>query len=345
MAIRLPREPIFPDPELAEPDGLLAVGGDLSPERLLRAYAEGIFPWYSDETPILWWSPEPRMVLLPGGAARPAVARGGRCDRARYRIRSDTAFGEVIRRCAEKDRPGQDGTWITDEMVAAYERLHALGHAHSFEAWDDDGLAGGLYGVSLGAAFFGESMYADRPDASKAAFATAVEWMRGRGFELVDCQVDTEHLRRFGAREIPRAEFLARLRNALATAGSRGRGASRRAARFSADRLRSVSRLPPGAGRHSPHRWSSERGRTRVNGAGSRRARASPGPGASCGGDARSGARAGWDGPGRRRREQRASWGLRWRRLGRSGRDAARPPRPRRLVPTRRTTAIDHDRE
>ncbi|MEI6226666.1 MAG: leucyl/phenylalanyl-tRNA--protein transferase [Deltaproteobacteria bacterium] len=223
MAVfRLPRQPIFPDPELAEPDGLLAVGGDLSAERLLRAYSEGIFPWYSEETPILWWSPEPRMVLLPGDLHVPrSLERTLRSGR--YLVRSDTAFGEVIRRCAAKDRPDQDGTWITAEMVEAYERLHALGHAHSFEAWDEQGLAGGVYGVSIGAAFFGESMFADRPDASKAAFATAVRWMRGRGIELVDCQVDTDHLRRFGAREIPRAEFLARLRNALATAGVVGR--------------------------------------------------------------------------------------------------------------------------
>jgi len=219
---RLPPQPIFPDPELAEPDGLLAVGGDLSPERLLRAYSEGIFPWYSDETPILWWSPEPRMVLLPGELHVPrSLERTLRSGR--YQVRSDTAFGEVIRRCAAKDRPDQDGTWITAAMVEAYERLHALGHAHSFEAWDENGLAGGLYGVSLGAAFFGESMFADRPDASKAAFVTAVRWMRGRGIELVDCQVDTDHLRRFGAREIPRAEFLARLRNALATSGGAGK--------------------------------------------------------------------------------------------------------------------------
>ena len=161
------------------------------------------------------------MVLLPEELHVPrSLQRTMRSGR--YRIRSDTAFGEVIRRCAGKERPEQDGTWITSEMVVAYERLHALGHAHSFEAWDDDGLAGGVYGVSLGAAFFGESMYADRPDASKVAFVEAVRWMRGRGIELVDCQVDTEHLRRFGAREIPRAEFLARLRNALATAGTRG---------------------------------------------------------------------------------------------------------------------------
>jgi leucyl/phenylalanyl-tRNA---protein transferase len=218
---RLPREPVFPDPDLAEPDGLLAVGGDLSPERLLRAYADGIFPWYSDETPVLWWSPDPRMVLLPEELYLARSLRRSMRS-ARYEVRADTAFGRVIRRCAEKERPGQDGTWITPEMVAAYERLHELGFAHSLEAWDGGELAGGLYGVSLGAAFFGESMFADRPDASKIAFATAVEWMRSRGFELVDCQVDTDHLRRFGAREIPRAEFLARLRNALASPTARG---------------------------------------------------------------------------------------------------------------------------
>ena len=223
MAVfRLPRKPIFPDPELAEPDGLLAVGGDLSPDRLLRAYADGIFPWYSEETPILWWSPEPRMVLLPAEFHLPRSLRRSLRSGA-FEIRADTAFGEVIRRCAGKDRPGQDGTWITSEMVLAYERLHDMGFAHSFEAWDGGELAGGLYGVSLGAAFFGESMFADRPEASKVAFAASVDWMRGRGFELIDCQVDTEHLRRFGAREIPRAEFLARLRNALASATVRGK--------------------------------------------------------------------------------------------------------------------------
>jgi leucyl/phenylalanyl-tRNA--protein transferase len=219
---RLPREPIFPDPELAESDGLLAVGGDLSPDRLLRAYAEGIFPWYSEETPILWWSPEPRMVLLPAELHVPRSLRRAMRSGA-FEVRTDTAFGEVIRRCAGKERPGQDGTWITAEMIEAYTRLHDLGFAHSFEAWEGGELAGGLYGVSLGAAFFGESMFADRPDASKVAFAASIEWLLERGFELVDCQVDTEHLRRFGAREIPRAEFLARLGNALATATRRGK--------------------------------------------------------------------------------------------------------------------------
>jgi leucyl/phenylalanyl-tRNA---protein transferase len=219
---RLPREPVFPDPERAEPDGLLAVGGDLSPERLLTAYAEGIFPWFSEGTPILWWSPDPRLVLDPPALHVPrSLARTMR--RGPYRVTADAAFDRVIRRCAEQPRPGQDGTWITDDMVRAYERLHALGFAHSFEAWEGEALAGGLYGVSLGAAFFGESMFADRPDASKVAFARAIEWLRGWDVGLVDCQVRTDHLVRFGAREIPRAEFLRRLEAALDAPTWRGR--------------------------------------------------------------------------------------------------------------------------
>ncbi|MGC3997747.1 MAG: leucyl/phenylalanyl-tRNA--protein transferase [Anaeromyxobacter sp.] len=211
---RLPREPVFPDPSDADPDGLLAVGGDLSPKRLLTAYAEGIFPWYSGDSPILWWSPDPRLVLEPAALHVPRSLRRT-MKQGRFRFTADTAFGQVIRRCAARERPGQDGTWITDEMVEAYDQLHALGAAHAFEAWDDEGLAGGLYGVSLGAAFFGESMFADRPDASKAAFVTAVEWLAAQGIGLVDCQVKTEHLQRFGAREVPRAEFLRRLAEAL----------------------------------------------------------------------------------------------------------------------------------
>jgi len=218
---RLPREPVFPEPREAEPDGLLAVGGDLSPERLLQAYGAGIFPWYSDDTPILWWSPDPRLVLEPSWLHVPrSLARTMR--RGRYAVRADTAFSQVIRRCADQPRPGQDGTWITDEMVFAYERLHRLGFAHSFEAWEGDALAGGLYGVSLGAAFFGESMYADRPDASKVAFVRAVESLAGWGVELVDCQVRTEHLARFGAREISRDDFLTRLERALEKPTLRG---------------------------------------------------------------------------------------------------------------------------
>lgn len=211
---RLPREPVFPDPERAEPDGLLAVGGDLSPRRLLAAYERGIFPWFSEKGPILWWSPDPRLVLRPEWLHLPrSLARTLR--RGRYAVRADTAFAEVIAGCAAARRPGQRGTWITPEMIAAYERLHRMGFAHSFEAWEGEGLAGGLYGVSLGGAFFGESMFSERPDASKAAFAASVPWLADRGVALVDCQVRTEHLVRFGAREIPRAAFLAELRRAL----------------------------------------------------------------------------------------------------------------------------------
>lgn len=223
MAIyRLGREVAFPDPALAEPDGLLAVGGDLSPERLLSAYAEGIFPWYDERSPILWWSPDPRLVLEP---ERLHLSRSllRTLRRGTYRVTADRAFGEVIRRCAAHPRPGQRGTWITPEMVSAYGRLHELGFAHSFEAWRGDELAGGLYGVSLGAAFFGESMFADRSDASKVAFVRAVEWLAGRGIRLLDCQVRTEHLVSLGAREIRRSEFLARLAAALEAPTALGR--------------------------------------------------------------------------------------------------------------------------
>lgn len=218
---RLPRHVAFPDPALAEPDGLLAVGGDLSSDRLVAAYAAGIFPWYDESSPILWWSPDPRLVLEPAALHVPrSLARTLR--RGRYRLSADEAFGQVIRRCATRERPGQRGTWITKQMVAAYEKLHALGIAHSFEAWEGEALAGGLYGVSLGAAFFGESMFADAPDASKAAFVRAVEWLGARGFTLVDCQVRTEHLARFGAVDLPREVFLERLEEALGQPTLRG---------------------------------------------------------------------------------------------------------------------------
>ncbi len=218
---RLGRDVAFPDPSRAEPDGLLAVGGDLRAERLLSAYALGIFPWYDASSPILWWSPDPRLVLEP---ERLHVSRslGRTIRRGHYRVTADTAFERVIRRCASRPRPGQRGTWITPDLVDAYVELHRLGFAHAFEAWEGDDLAGGLYGVSLGAAFFGESMFADRPDASKVAFATAVGWLRARSFRLVDCQVRTEHLVSLGAHEIPRAEFLARLAAALREPTLRG---------------------------------------------------------------------------------------------------------------------------
>jgi leucyl/phenylalanyl-tRNA--protein transferase len=211
---RLGAELVFPPPEAAEPDGLLAVGGDLAPERLLLAYAQGIFPWYEDGLPILWHSPDPRMVLLPGELR---VSRSLRkvVDRAPFGLSLDRAFEAVIRACAERERPDQTGTWITSEMGSAYLRLHELGYAHSVEAWSEGELVGGLYGVSLGRSFFGESMFAWRSDASKVAFVHLVQQLLRWGFDLIDCQVHTEHLERFGASEWPRGRFLEALATSL----------------------------------------------------------------------------------------------------------------------------------
>lgn len=211
---RLTGKIAFPPPELADDDGLLAVGGDLSVDRLALAYAMGIFPWYSGASPILWWSPNPRLVLFPqelkiSRTLRQTVKKG------LYRVTSNVAFEDVIRSCATIPRKGEKGTWITEEMINAYLRLHQAGYAHSIEAWDGGELAGGLYGIILGRAFFGESMFAKKSDASKVAFATYVTQLAEKGFELIDCQVATDHLKRFGAREIPRAEFMEHLKKAL----------------------------------------------------------------------------------------------------------------------------------
>jgi leucyl/phenylalanyl-tRNA---protein transferase len=200
----------LPDPEQSDDRGLVAIGGDLRPERLIDAYRRGIFPWYSEGLPILWHSPDPRFVLEPkhlevNRSLRKSLRRNP------YRLTFDTAFSEVVRRCSEVPRPGQDGTWITDDMMAAYDRLSALGHAHSVEAWLDDRLVGGVYGVAVGAVFCGESMFALAPDASKIAFVKLIHQLVRWGLELVDCQVYTDHLARFGATEWPRARFLARL--------------------------------------------------------------------------------------------------------------------------------------
>jgi leucyl/phenylalanyl-tRNA--protein transferase len=224
---RLDDRVVFPPAEDAEPDGLLAVGGDLRPERLLLAYSMGIFPWYDENLPILWHSPDPRAVLR---SSRLHLSKSLRktLRRGPYEVRLDTAFEPVIRACARARRPGQRGTWITKEMVNAYVELHELGFAHSAEAWQDGELVGGLYGVSLGAAFFGESMFANRPDASKVAFATLVSQLARWGIELIDCQVETEHLDRFGAELWPRARFLAELARALAQPTRRGRWALER---------------------------------------------------------------------------------------------------------------------
>ena len=187
------------------PNGLLAAGGDLSPQRLLRAYRRGIFPWYSAGEPILWWSPDPRMVLFTAEfRVRRSLAK--RVRQRRYEIRLDTAFERVIRACAGP-RPGQDGTWITEAMIATYVELHRRGVAHSVEAWRDGELAGGLYGLALGRVFFGESMFAHASDASKIALARLVAHLGRLGVPLIDCQQQTEHLASFGARPVPRREF------------------------------------------------------------------------------------------------------------------------------------------
>jgi leucyl/phenylalanyl-tRNA--protein transferase len=207
MPIRaLGRALVFPPLEQAE-DGLLAVGGDLSPERLLVAYRSGIFPWYDESLPILWHSPDPRCVLPVdrlhvGRTLRRVVAR------RTYEIRYDTAFERVIRACQKTPRPGQDGTWITEEMARAYVVLHRMGYAHSIEAWLDGELAGGLYGVSLGRIFFGESMFAWKPNASKVALVHLAERVGRWGFSLIDAQVPTPHTVAMGAEEWPRSRFI-----------------------------------------------------------------------------------------------------------------------------------------
>ncbi|BEV70647.1 MULTISPECIES: leucyl/phenylalanyl-tRNA--protein transferase [unclassified Paludibacterium] len=214
----LGRSPVFPSPDtaLADPPGLLAAGGDLSPQRLLAAYSQGIFPWYGPDEPILWWSPAPRMVLYPANL-KVSRSLGKTLRNTRYEIRVDTAFREVMTACSAP-RHGQRGTWIVPEMIDAYCRLHALGHAHSCETWVDGELAGGLYGISLGGVFFGESMFARRRDASKLAFVHLVRHLAAGGCGLIDCQMYTDHLASLGARQVSRREFLATLKEQLALA-------------------------------------------------------------------------------------------------------------------------------
>jgi leucyl/phenylalanyl-tRNA--protein transferase len=194
---------------LREPNGLLAVGGDLSPERLLAAYRRGIFPWFSEGDPLLWWSPDPRMVLFPAELklSRSLVKT---LRNSPYEVRFDSAFDQVITGCAAP-RAGASGTWIVDEMQDAYKQLHRLGYAHSAETWIDGELAGGLYGVALGNMFYGESMFTRVRDASKIAFVHLVRHLQARGFGMIDCQMHTRHLASLGAHEIPREEFAARL--------------------------------------------------------------------------------------------------------------------------------------
>ena len=221
---------------LQEPNGLLAVGGDLSPRRLLDAYRRGIFPWYSEGDPILWWSPDPRMVLLPR-ELRVTRSLAKTLRNKSYEVRFDTAFDEVVRGCAAP-RPNQPGTWISAEMRAAYRRLHELGYAHSVETWVDGALAGGLYGVALGRVFFGESMFARVRDASKIAFVHLVRRLAGEGYLLIDCQMHTPHLASLGAREVPRSQFARRLKDLVDYPRAPGRwtGAAERSAKIEACR-------------------------------------------------------------------------------------------------------------
>ena len=205
-----PDDPLPPaDRALRRPNGLLAAGGGLSVARLTDAYRRGCFPWFNEGEPVLWWTPDPRMVLVPdelhvSHSLRRAIRRGG------FEIRADSAFHAVMEGCAEPRR-AQAGTWITSEMIDAYVRLHHAGLAHSIETWVDGDLAGGLYGVAIGKVFFGESMFAKATDTSKLAFAALVTQVRRWGFKLIDCQQQTRHLASLGAREIPRPEFLARI--------------------------------------------------------------------------------------------------------------------------------------
>lgn len=212
---RLIDDLIFPAPDLAEPDGLLAIGGDLSPERLIMAYANGIFPWYSPGEPLLWWSPAPRLVLFPEEFHCPRSLRRT-IRRGTFSVTADTAFGDVIRACARAPRRDQPGTWITEEMQQAYILLHQLGFAHSIECWQNGTLAGGLYGVCLDGIFFGESMFTSISDASKVALATLVNAAAKHNISLIDCQMTTEHLLRFGAREISREQFQEQLESHIA---------------------------------------------------------------------------------------------------------------------------------
>lgn len=206
----LDNELIFPPVHLAEPDGLLAMGGDLSPERLLLAYKSGIFPWYDDD-PILWWCPHPRFVLFPGELK---ISKGVRSllKKNHFEFTVNKAFQQVIRQCRKIKRQGQDGTWITPEVEKAYCKMHELGYAHSAEVWKDGELAGGLYGIKLGKVFFGESMFSHQSNASRYAFIKYVQLLKEEGIQIIDCQVYTEYLESLGARMIDRDEFARHLK-------------------------------------------------------------------------------------------------------------------------------------
>ncbi|MEM6764618.1 MAG: leucyl/phenylalanyl-tRNA--protein transferase [Bacteroidota bacterium] len=202
----LTKDHVFPHPELANDEGILAIGGDLHPDRLVLAYEKGIFPWYSPGEPIIWWSPDPRFVLFP---EKVKVSKSMRqiLRKGRFQVTVNKSFKEVMIQCQQKRRKGQSGTWITEEMITAYEALHTRGIAHSVEVWDEGKLVGGLYGLAMGKCFFGESMFSHKSNASKAGFLTMVKLLEKQGFYIIDCQVHTHHLESLGAGMISRKEF------------------------------------------------------------------------------------------------------------------------------------------
>lgn len=201
----------FPSPDRADGEGLLAIGGDLSPERLLLAYKNGIFPWFNEGSPILWWNPDPRMVLFPH-KIRISKSMQNLLRKKQFTLTQNTCFGEVVDNCARIDRKGQNGTWIGAEMKSAYKKLHTLGHATSYEVWESNELVGGLYGVDLGHVFCGESMFSKTSNASKFAFIHLAQNLRQKNYRLIDCQVYNSHLESLGAEEIPREKFIGILR-------------------------------------------------------------------------------------------------------------------------------------
>ena len=199
----------FPHPNEANEDGIVAWGGDLIPSRLLKAYQSGIFPWYAKDEPILWWSPNPRLIMELDDFK---LSRSLKKNMKKFEYKFDTNFKEVITRCGTKERNNQDGTWIQDDIIEAYENLHNMGNVHSIESYQDDVLVGGLYGVVVGKVFCGESMFADATDASKSAYAVLIKHLKEWGYEFIDCQVPTNHLKSLGAKEVSREYFLDRLK-------------------------------------------------------------------------------------------------------------------------------------
>lgn len=210
----LPQAPIFPDPRQADADGLVGLSKDLSPERMLAGYEQGIFPWFQQQGYFFWFSPDPRMVMRPEDlhiqkSLKPYL------NQKKYNVSFDKAFKKVMTACAAVPRPDQESTWISPEFIEAYYKMHLLGYAHSVEVWDGESLIGGLYGMSLGHVFFGESMFSLAPNASKIGFIKLAQWLGRKHFKLIDCQVYTRHLARLGARNVSRNDFLIQLENAL----------------------------------------------------------------------------------------------------------------------------------